>query len=103
MIRRLLETLIIELFEAKKIPQKIKNKDGDYFFLRDLIRTTLAEDSWSLGKNTKKALPKLKDIGDKSAHSRRYLAQRLDIFNIQPDLRTVLQEVILLAELKKDD
>src|ERR1043165_3633382 len=42
MIRRLLETLIIESFEKHNIQDKIK-KDGDYHYLRDLISKTLAE------------------------------------------------------------
>ncbi len=99
MIRRLLETLIIEVFEHHKIQDKIQ-KNGDYLYLRDLITITLSEPSWSLGRNTKNALPKLKDIGDKSAHSRRYNAIRHDIDDIKLDLRLVLQELLVLANLK---
>jgi hypothetical protein len=99
MIRRLLETLIIEIFEHHKIQSKIQ-KNGDYLYLRDLINITLSETSWSLGRNTKNALPKLKDIGDKSAHSRRYNAIRHDIDDIKIDLRVVLQELLVLASLK---
>ena len=99
MIRRLLETLIIEVFEHHKIQAKIQ-KNGDYLYLRDLINITLAEPSWSLGRNTKAALPKLKDIGDKSAHSRRYNAIRHDIDDIKIDLRVVIQELLVLANLK---
>ena len=99
MIRRLLETLIIEAFEHHKLQTKIQ-KNGDYLYLRDLINATLTETSWSLGRNTKNALPKLKDIGDKSAHSRRYNAIRHDIDDIKIDLRVVLQELLVLANLK---
>lgn len=99
MIRRLLETLIIEVFEHHNIEHKIK-RNGDYVYLRDLISITLAETSWTLGRNTKTALPKLKDIGDKSAHSRRFNAVRNDIDDIKAELRTVLQELLILANLK---
>jgi hypothetical protein len=99
MIRRLLETLIIEAFEAHGIADRIK-KDGDFMFLRDMIGVTLAETAWNLGRNTKKALPQLKDIGDKSAHSRRYVAFRQDIDAVRVDLRTVIQELLILAKLK---
>jgi len=99
MIRRLLETLIIESFEKHGIQDKIK-KDGDYVYLRDMISKTLAEPSWSLTRNTKTALPKLKDIGDKSAHSRRFNAVRNDIEDIKTELRTVVQELIYLSGLK---
>jgi len=99
MIRRLLETLIIESFEAHDLADRIKKND-DFMYLRDLISVTLAEKSWNLGRNTKKALPKLKDIGDKSAHSRRYIAMRQDVDGVRSDLRTVVQELLILAGLK---
>lgn len=99
MVRRLLETLIIEVFEHHKIEAKIK-KNGDYVYLKDLINITLAEATWSLGRNTKNALPKLKDIGDKSAHSRRYIAVRNDIDDVKLELRAVVQELLILANLK---
>lgn len=100
MVRRLVETLIIEAFEHHQISNKIKTKDDDFLYLRDLISAALAEGSWNLGRNTRKALPKLKDIGDKSAHSRRFIAHRRDIDNIVGDLRVVSQEFIYLAGLK---
>lgn len=100
MLRRLIETLIIEAFEHHAIADRIQNGNGDFFFLRDLIDRTLAETTWNLGRNAKQALPKLKDIGDKSAHSRRYVAQRGDIQPLLADIRTVVQELLYIAALK---
>jgi hypothetical protein len=100
MIRRLIETLIIESFEKHQISNKIKNSSGDFLYLRDLITLTLNETSWNLSRNCKSALPKLKDIGDKSAHSRRFIAQRGDIDKILDELRVVVQEMVFLAGLK---
>ena len=100
MIRRLVETLLIEVFESKSIESKIK-KNGDYMFLRDMIGVTLAESSLNLSRNAKTALPKLKDVGDKSAHSRRYIAIRHDIDNIKPDLRLIIQELLFISGIKK--
>jgi len=100
MVRRLVETLIIEAFENHGISRNIKNSSGDFFYLADLIASTLSETSWNLSRNTKKALPKLKDIGDKSAHSRRFNAVRNDIDKIIPDLRVVIQELVYLSGLK---
>lgn len=101
MLRRLIETLIIEAFEHYKIESKIKNSKGDFFYLRDLIDKCLSETSWSLGRNCKQALPKLKDVGDKSAHSRRFIAQRGDIDPLLSDIRVVVQELLFIANLKK--
>lgn len=100
MIRRLVETLIVEAFEHHQIANKIQSGSGDFLYLRDLIDKTLAETAWNLGRNTKQALPKLKDIGDKSAHSRRYIAQRGDLQPLLSDIRTVVQELLFVAGLK---
>ncbi|MCP8467848.1 hypothetical protein NK553_28250 [Pseudomonas sp. ZM23] len=100
MIRRLIETLIIEAFESHSIANNIKSPSGDFLYLSDLISATLRETTWNLSRNSKQALPKLKDIGDKSAHSRRYNAVRDDIDKIISDLRVVVQELIYLSKLK---
>jgi hypothetical protein len=100
MMRRLLETLIIECFEKHNLAGKIKNSAGDFFYLRDLIDRCLQEPSWNLSRNCKQAMPKLKDVGDKSAHSRRYNAHRGDIDPLLRDVRLVVQELLYLASLK---
>ena len=101
MIRRLLETLIIEAFEKHGIDKKIKDKNDNFLYLRDLITCTLDEKAWNLSRNTKAALPRLKDLGDKSAHSRRYIALRGDIDPNLADIRVVVQELLFLSGLKK--
>lgn len=101
MMRRLLETLIIECFESHGIANKIKNSTtGDFFYLSDMIRHALQEPAWNLGRNTRRALPNLKSIGDQSAHSRRYNAHREDIDKLIADFRMVCQELLYLAMLK---
>ncbi|WP_198014437.1 DUF4145 domain-containing protein [Leptospira fainei] len=100
MFRRLLETLIIECFEKYSIGNKIKNGNGDYFYLKDLISAFLSENSWSVSRNSKTALPKLKEIGDLSAHSRRYNATLPDLNNIRSDLRVVIEELLHVSGLK---
>jgi hypothetical protein len=100
MVRRLLETLIIESFERHAIASKIQNAAGDFLYLGDLIDRALSEPSWNLSRNCKQAMPKLKDVGDKSAHSRRYNAHRGDIDPLLLDVRLVVQELVYLAGLK---
>jgi hypothetical protein len=100
MIRRLIETLIIEAFEHHGIAHKIKGASGDFFYLSDLISITLSENIWNLSRNAKSALPRLKDIGDKSAHSRRFNAHKRDIDKVVSDVRVVVQELVYLAALK---
>jgi hypothetical protein len=101
MIRRLIETLIIETFEKHKAASTIKNAAGDYMFLRDLITATVATTAWNPSRNLKLALPKLKDVGDKSAHNRFFIAKRGDIQPLIGDIRTVVQELLFQSGLKR--
>ena len=100
MLRRLLETLIIEAFEKHGRASEIQNQGGDFLYLRDLIAKTSASTAWNLSRNTKQALPKLKDVGDKSAHSRRFNAVREDLLSIKADLRVVVEELLSLSGLR---
>ena len=99
MMRKLLETVIIEVFESKNISQELKNNDGDFLFLKDLIDITLKHTEFNLGRNVKKGLPKLKDVGDKAAHGRRYTTQRLYIDELKNEFRDTIQELLILAKL----
>jgi hypothetical protein len=100
LVRRLIETLIIEAHEKYGIASNIQNPQGDFLYLKDLIACCLNESAWNLTRNCKQALPKLKDVGDKSAHSRRYIAQRGDIDPLLSDIRLVVQELLFLSGLK---
>ena len=102
MLRRLLETLIIECFEAHTSANKIKNTQGNFFYLEDLITTFLNEDGtlWNIGRNTKRGLPNLKKIGDQSAHSRFFIAGKSDLENLKSDIRTVIEELLNHSKLK---
>ena len=100
MIRRLLETLIIEVYEHYSLAHKVKNQSGDFLFLGDLIDQCLQETAWNLSRDCRTYLPKLKDIGNKSAHSRRFNATKADIAPLASHIRFVVQELVYLAGLK---
>jgi hypothetical protein len=100
MIRRLLETLIVEAFEAHGRATEIQSRDGNFLYLRDLIANTIECTAWNLSRNSKSALPRLKDVGDKSAHSRRFNAVRNDLDLIKADLRCVAEELLSLAKMR---
>ena len=100
MVRRLIETLIIETFEYHGKSKEIQNSEGEFFYLNNLIDKILSESSWNLGRNAKPALKRLKNIGDQSAHNRRFIAHRNDIDKYVEDLRLIVQELIFLAELQ---
>ena len=100
MLRRFLETLIIECYEAHRIEDRIKDAAGNYLFLKDLVDRMISEKIWTLGRTVRAVLPKLKELGDKSAHNRRYNAHREDIDKLLKELRDTTQELLVLAKLK---
>lgn len=97
MIRRLIETLIIELFEHRNCKERILDKNGNYLFCGDLIDKLLGEKTlWTIGRNTIQCLPKIKQMGDLSAHNRRFNAKKSDIDSFKIELRVVLEELVHL-------
>jgi hypothetical protein len=98
-MRRLLEAAIIEAFQAKNIAAKIKNDAGDYLQLTDLIKKALAEPSWSLSRNSRRALPRLRDLGHMSSHGRYFTAQKSDVDVVRQEFRVALEEFLRHADL----
>lgn len=98
-MRRLVEIAIIEAFENHGITAKIKDAHGNYLMLSDLIDCALNEPTFHLSRNTKTAMPKLRNLGHRSAHGRHFTAQRPDIQKIEDDVRVVVEEFLTHAKL----
>lgn len=94
LLRKLIETLIIELFEKNNIENKIKGKDGHYLYLSDLIPKLIDEKTWNLSRNTTKSLPRIKKYGDLSAHNRRFSADKNILDGLKDDIRLVIEELV---------
>lgn len=99
MARRLVETLIIEVYEFKGIEDRIKDVSGNYYMLNELINKISSEKKIGLGRNAKRGLSDAKWLGDQSAHNRRFLAKKPDIDKVQPNIRILVQELVVLAGL----
>jgi hypothetical protein len=100
MIRKLIENLIIDVYEKHGKEGEIKNKDGDYLMLSGLITAILAQNHWQLQRETKKELPEIKKLGDRAAHNRRYEATKQDIDKIRSGLRATVDDLLHLAGYK---
>jgi len=100
MMRRLLEIVIIEAFEKKGIAHKITGADGNYFHLTQLVDLACAEQELPLSRNTKRALPKLKELGHLSAHGRYFTARPDDVEKVQSDFRIAIEELLHHAGLQ---
>lgn len=101
MLRKLIEALIIECFEAHKVEAKIKGGDGFYYYLSDLIGLLLSETSWTITRNSQQAFPRIKKFADLSAHNRRFNAKKPDIDQIKDDVRIVIEELVHIAGFDK--
>lgn len=99
MCRRLLETLIIEVYEAAGRPADIQGADGNFHLFADLLRVLLSDKSFNLSRNTQQGLKDFKKLGELSAHSRRYNAHRSDIDRVRDGIRVASEELLHLAKL----
>lgn len=93
MLRRLVESLIIEAFEAHGIEATIKDTTGEYYELKALIGKAIAEPKLNLTRSTKNALPNLKVLGDLSVHGRRHLVRNDDLERLHNDARIAIEEL----------
>jgi hypothetical protein len=100
MCRRLLETLIIETYEKLGRAGEIKGGDGHFMMLNGLIAFLERDSSINLGRNAAKGLRDFKQLGDLSAHNRRFNACRNDIDRVRDGLRVASEELLHLAGLR---
>src|SRR5262249_7941308 len=101
MIRRLVETLIIEVYEAKNRADEIKGTDGNFLMLSHLVDRITADPTFHLGRETKRGLPLIKSLGDRSANNRYFIAKQPDIDKVTHDLRVIVEELLNLAGIQK--
>jgi hypothetical protein len=102
MCRRLLETLIIETYEKAGRASVIKGNDGHFLMLNGLITAIENDTNISLGRNAMKGLKDFKQLGDLSAHNRRFNARQNDIARVRDGLRVAAEELLHLAGLTKN-
>lgn len=98
LMRKLVETLIIETFERFGIDDTIKDNNGDFFFLKNLIPQYLSSPKWNVSRNFSQNIQKVKKYGDLSAHNRRFQAKKSDVDDFKFELRQVLQEMVLTID-----
>ncbi len=101
MCRRLLETLIIEVYEGAGRAEEIKDQNGHFFMFDGLLKHLENDRSLNLGRNAITGLKDFKRLGDQSAHNRRFNARKSDIDRVGDGLRVVAEELLHLANLAK--
>jgi Domain of unknown function (DUF4145) len=105
MLRRLLETLLIESYEHFNRETEINDGGGNYLMLSDLAERACGENGHrgiNLGRDSKKALKDARSVGNWSAHARRFLAHAGDLTKLQAGMRLLVQELVQIADLVRN-
>jgi len=95
LIRRLIETLMIESFERKGLAELIK-EDKQYKTAEEIKNKLLEDPFGNLSRNARKALEnkKLLGLGNLCAHDRYFVARKQDIDQIKGDLRILIEYLV---------
>lgn len=101
MLRRVAETLIIEVYEHEGREDEIKDSDGNYQFFSKLLTQVESDDQLNLSRNTISGLKDFKRLGDTSAHNRRVNARQNDIDRVRDGLREAAEELLYKAGIKE--
>lgn len=99
MCRRLLETLIIEVYESVGRQTAIQTKDGNYYMFADLLRILDADSTFSISRNGRQGLRDFKKLGDLSAHNRKFNARKEDVDRVRDGIRIAAEELLHTAKL----
>nr|WP_164477087.1 hypothetical protein [Leptospira kmetyi] len=95
-----MEILIIHCYEHLKIEITIKNADGSFKMLSDIVTDAKANSILNLSRNTKKCLDSFRDIGNFGAHKIYYSTKNSDIDNIKINYRATIEELLYKSGLR---
>lgn len=93
MIRRLFESVIIDVYVRLNMQSKIMDGD-DYLRFQGLIGIASSDIRLGLTRNTKKLLPDLKFLGDLGTHNRNALVRATDLDRVRNAIRVGLEELV---------
>ena len=99
MMRRLMESLLIECYVFSKTETAIKN-GKDFKMLADIVATTRSGLHVRLSRGSDKILDDVKDVGDRAAHHRHYTTKKQDIDGISARFRALLVELLNASNIK---
>jgi hypothetical protein len=98
--RRLMESLIIDVYVSKGIHHEIK-PGGTFLMLDGLITHIRSHKGIVLSRNAPKSMEAIKQLGDTAAHDRTYITQAKDLDDAKASYRRLIQELLTLAGLMK--
>jgi hypothetical protein len=99
MMRRLMESLIIEVY-IKQNRQQFIQENGVFVMLEKLIARIRSDQSVIISRNTPKTMTDIKQLGDTAAHDRVYITQEQDISDLKARYRKLIQELLNLSGIR---
>jgi hypothetical protein len=94
--RRLMESLIIEVYISHKRHQEIQ-QNGIFLPLSQLVVHLKNDASMPLGRNSRDTFDDIKDIGDTAAHDRTYITRQTDIDAIKVHFGQMISDLLHLC------
>jgi hypothetical protein len=98
--RRLMESLIIEVYISQKRHSDIQS-GGTFLALERLIAHIRSDSKVVLSRGAPATMQEVKQIGDTAAHDRTYITQPIDVNDIKVRYRRLIQELLILSGIKK--
>lgn len=95
LIRRMMESLIIDVYLKNGKESEIKKIDKTFVGLEELIKKIVID--FPINKNAPNAMKKIKQTGDTAAHDRKYITMEADIDAISA--RKIIYELLELAKI----
>lgn len=96
LMRRLVESLLVEIYIHEKRAAEIRNA-GSFLQLERLIAYVRNDQAVTLSRNAPGTMTEIKQLGDTAAHDRVYITQQSDIDHLRPRYRRLLQELLSLS------
>jgi len=94
LMRRLIEILLIHSFEETDSSEGIKDGNGNYIPLEQIVVKAKSSASLSLSRDTRGLLDTFRQLGNFSAHKIHYNCRRSDVDKIKMKYRAAIEELM---------
>lgn len=101
LMRRLLEICLIHSYEHQGIDSEIRDSQGNYRMLSEVVSNAIGNTKLSLSRETKSCLQNFRAIGNFSAHKIYYNARKTDIQKVILEYRAAIEELLYKNGIKK--
>jgi len=98
LMRRLMESLLIEVFESRGEASLIKDNRENYKMLNGII-SALGGSSVNFARGIDKIIENVKKVGDNAAHGRTHVTKQNDINDLKIDYRKLISELKSKAQI----